>query len=143
MAGFATAEWCGERRALEIRGVQGDTGLAVVLYSLDTIQPDTYRVVPPGGADSLAPSAGVALRVFSNNAIDGYRSDSGTFVLDRERSGELSGSLDARAISVANGRRLSLSGKVQGLTVVAQERGCSPPAPTDSADSNARAAGTE
>ena len=54
-----TAEWCSEGRLLEIRAVHGDTAIAMVLYPLDTVQADTYRIMPPSGADSLAPSAAV------------------------------------------------------------------------------------
>jgi hypothetical protein len=129
----AIAEWCPEHGLLEIRAVYGDTGLAMVLYPLDTIDADTYRVVPGAGADSLAPSAAVALRLFSPNAIKGYQGDSGNVVLERTGAGELSGTLEARSRSVLNGELLRITGKFRDVVVVPQIRGCLPDVPADSA----------
>jgi hypothetical protein len=137
MAAPITAEWCGERRALEIRGVAGDTGVGVVLYPIDTIDADSYRIVVPGSADTLPPAASVALRVFSTNTIQGYQGDSGTVALERGDKGELSGVIEARARSVVNGQLLTVTGKLRDLAIVPQTRGCVPEIPTDSADTNA------
>ncbi|MBA3443589.1 MAG: hypothetical protein H0T58_01870 [Gemmatimonadales bacterium] len=141
LAASTTAEWCGERRALEIRAVQGDTGLAMVLYPLDSIEADTYLVSQPEAADSLAPSAGVALRLFSTNSVQGYQGDSGSVVLTQSSSGELSGRLAVSARSVVNGRPLTLTGKFQGLVVMPQSRGCGPDA-ADSTETYADSADT-
>ena len=129
----ATAEWCSERRLLEIRAMQGDTGFAMVLYPLDTVEADTYRVVPPEGADSMAPSAALALRVFSPSAIKGYQGDSGTVVLQRSRSGELSGIMEARSRPVLRTEPINISGKFSDLVVTPQTRGCAAEPPADSA----------
>lgn len=129
-----TAEWCSEGRLLEIRAVHGDTAIAMVLYPLDTVQPDTYRVVPARGADSLAPSAAVALRLFSPTAIKGYQGDSGRVVLRRSKSGELSGSVEARSRSVLNGELLTITGRFQDIVVVPQTRGCTTEEFYDSAE---------
>ena len=129
-----TAEWCSEGRLLEIRAIHGDTAIAMVLYPLDTVQADTYRVVPPRGADSLAPSAAVALRFFSPTAIKGYQGDSGSVVLRRSKSGELSGSVEARSRSVLNGELLTITGRFQDIVVVPQTRGCTAEAFYDSAE---------
>lgn len=141
MAAPSSAEWCADRRVLEIRSVQGDTGLAVVLYPLDTIEADTYRVVHPEARDSGAPSAGVALRLFASNAVQGYQGDSGNVVL-QSKSGALSGTLEARARSVVNGQQLRVSGKFQDIVVAPQSRGCAP-ASADTADTNAGPPGTD
>jgi hypothetical protein len=118
------SEWCPERRLLEIRAIQGDTGLAVVLYPVDTIEPDTYRVVLPESADTSPPAAAVALRVFSSNAVQGYQGDSGSVVMDRSSSGALSGTVEARLRSAVNGQLLTISGRLRDLVVVPQHRGC-------------------
>ena len=120
----AASEWCPEHRFLEIRAIQGDTGLAVLIYPVDTIEPDTYRVVLPQTADTSPPTAAVALRVFSSNAVQGYQGDSGSVVLDRSSSGALSGTLDARVRSAVNGQLLTISGRLRDLVVVPQHRGC-------------------
>jgi hypothetical protein len=121
----ATAEWCHLRRMLEIRAVQGDTGLALALYPAETLAAGKYRVVDPAKADSVPPAAGVALRWFSQTSIQGLQGDSGIVVLERSRSGELSGSLNAKGHSVVDGRRVSVTGKFRSLTVRPQSRGCS------------------
>jgi hypothetical protein len=137
MAAPMTAEWCDERRALEIRGIAGDTGLGLVLYPVDTIDADSYRIALPEGADTLQPAAAIALRVFSTNTVQGYQGDSGIVALERGKDGELSGVIEARARSVVNGQLLTVTGKVRDLTIVPQKRGCGPAAPGDSADTNA------
>ena len=137
MTAAATAEWCGERRALEIAGVRGDTGLALVLYPVDSIEAGTYPIVQPEGADTLAPAAGVALRLFKTNTIQGYQGDSGNVVLEEAESGELSATLSGRARSAVNGVRLNISGQAHGLTVVPQRRGCGPEPDSESPDTNA------
>lgn len=133
----ATAEWCPDRRLLEIRAAFGDTGFAMVLYPLDTVEADTYRILPPAGADSMAPSASVALRLFSANAIKGYQGDSGNVVVNRSGSGELSGTVDARSRSVLNGELLRITGKFRDLAVVPQTRGCSSDSTDDLSDPDA------
>jgi hypothetical protein len=144
MAAPMTAEWCDVRRALEIRGVAGDTGFGLVLYPVDTIDADSYRIVLPDGADTASPpSAAIALRVFSTNTIQGYQGDSGTIALERGTDGELSGVLEARARSVVNGQLLTVTGKLRDLTIVPQKRGCGTDIPADSADTNAGLSGAE
>ncbi len=133
ISALAAAEWCEDRVSLEIRAIQGDTGLGLALYPLDSIVSDSYRVVEPTRADSARPSASVALRLFSQTAIKGFQGDSGTVILKRSRSGQLSGSLAARARSVLNGAQIRLSGRFERVAVVPQERGCTaePPDTTE------------
>ena len=138
-----TAEWCGERRALEIRGVAGDTGVGLLLYPVDTIDADSYRVVLPEAADTHPPAAAIALRVYSTNTIQGYQGDSGTVILERAKDGELSGVIEARARSVVNDQLLIVTGKVRDLTIVTQKRGCGWVTPADSADSSAELSGAD
>jgi hypothetical protein len=144
MAAPMTAEWCDVRRALEIRGVTGDSGLGLVLYPVDTIDADSYRIVVPEAADTAPPpSAAIALRVFSTNTIQGYQGDSGTIALERGKDGELSGVIEARARSVVNGQLVTVNGKLRDLTIVPQKRGCETDIPADSADTNAALSGAE
>jgi hypothetical protein len=143
MAAPMTAEWCDLRRALEIRGIAGDTGLGLVLYPVDTIDADSYRIMLPEGADTAPPSAAIALRLFSTNTIQGYQGDSGTIALERGKDGDLSGVIEARARSVVNSQVLTITGKVRDLTIVPQKRGCGPDVPADSADTNAGPSGAD
>lgn len=134
ISAYAAAEWCADRLSLEIRAIQGDTGLAMALYPVDTIVSDSYRVIAPSGADSAPPSASLALRLFGQTAIKGYQGDSGTVILERSGSGQLSGRLVARARSVLGGEQIRLSGKFDRVAVKPQERGCGPRPPDTSAD---------
>lgn len=129
ISAHATAEWCADRLWLEIRAIQGDTGLAMALYPVDSVVPDSYPVVEPTGADSARPSAGVGLRLFSQTAVKGYQGDSGAVLLERSGSGQLSGSLTARARGVPNGEQIRLRGKFERVAILPQERGCTPESP--------------
>ena len=131
----ATAEWCAERLWLEVRAIQGDTGLAMVLYPVDSIESDSYPVLDPTRADSVRPSASLGLRLFSQTAVKGYRGDSGAVLLVRLSSGQLSGKVTARVRGVPNGEQVRLSGKFDRVAVLPQERGCGAESPDSSADS--------
>jgi hypothetical protein len=113
----ASAEWCAARRLLEIRAVQGDTGIALALYPKDTLVAGRYRVMDPLKAESLPPAAAVALRWFTENAVKGFQGDTGTVFLDRSPSGELGGSISAGARSVVDTQRVTVKGTFEGLTV--------------------------
>ena len=132
----ATAEWCTERRWLEIRAIQGDTGLALALYPVDSIESDSYPVVDPTRADSVRPSASLGLRLFSQTAVKGYRGDSGAVLLVRSSSGRLSGKVTARARGVPNGEQVRLSGNFDRVAVLPQERGCVAESPDSLQDSS-------
>jgi hypothetical protein len=117
IAAPASAEWCPDRRVLEIRAIQGDTGVAFALYPKDTIIAGRYRVVDPLRAESLPPAAGVALRWFTQNAVKGFQGDTGTVFLDRSPSGELAGSVSVAARSVADTQQVTVRGTFHGLTI--------------------------
>jgi hypothetical protein len=139
LSGGALAEWCDEQRRLEIRTVEGDTGLALAVFPDVVLSPDSYRVVAPGSKDSVAPSARVALRWFGKTAINGFQGDSGILVLERTDSGQLTGRLAARGSSVSNSARVTISGEFQNLAVVPQGRGCT----ADSTERDSAPADTE
>jgi hypothetical protein len=126
LSGRATAEWCSILRLLEIRALRGDTGIALALYPADTIIPGKYRVVDPAKAESLPPAAGMALRWATQIAVKGFQGESGSVVLDRSRSGELSGRITAAARSVTDTQRITIEGSFQDLTIRPQARGCAP-----------------
>jgi hypothetical protein len=113
----ATAEWCGERRLVEIRAIQGDTGFALALYPKDTLITGRYPVMDPLKAESLPPAAGIALRWFTQNAVKGFQGDTGTVFLDRSGSGELGGSVSGSAHSVSDTQRVRFKGTFEALTL--------------------------
>jgi hypothetical protein len=119
----ATAEWCGAKRLLEIRAIQGDTGIALAVYLKDTLTGGRYRVVDPPKAESLPPAAAVALRWFTQNAVKGFQGNTGTVILERSQSGELGGNLVAGTRSVTDTERVAVKGTFEGL-VVRRSPGC-------------------
>lgn len=127
VSGPATAEWCALRKLLEIRALQGDTGIALALYPADSVVAGEYRVLDPPKAESLPPAAGVALRWLTQTAIRGFQGESGTVVLERSGSGTLSGRVSAGARSVTDTQRVAINGTFRDLTVTPQSRGCTAP----------------
>jgi hypothetical protein len=126
IAGDATAEWCAPRRLLEIRAIQGDTGIAVALFPSDTLVVGRYRVVDPARAQAARPAAGIALRWFGQNAVEGFQGDSGWVELERTRSGGLSGTMEARVRSVTDTKRVRVTGRFQEVKVATQPPDCLP-----------------
>jgi hypothetical protein len=109
---------------LEIRAVVGDTGVAIAVYPRDTLAAGKYPVMDPVRAESLPPAAGLALRWAAQTSIKGFQGESGSIVIERSGSGELSGSLAAGARSIADTGRLKVRGKFQHLAVAVSKRGC-------------------
>jgi hypothetical protein len=128
ISGPAAAEWCSSRRRLEIRTVQGDTGIALVIYPAETIVAGQYRVVDPVKAESLPPAAAIALRWLTQTMVQGFQGDSGVIALERSPAGLLSGRIRVGARSVVDAQKVSVTGTFQDLTVRPQPRGCVEPA---------------
>ena len=117
MSAPASASWCASRHMLEVRSIQGDTGLALALYPAETLTAGVYRVVAPPRAESLPPAASVALRWLTPKVVQGFRGDGGTVRLERSSSGQVSGQVSARARSVVDTQRLTISGTFRDLTL--------------------------
>ncbi len=150
----AVAEWCDGLKVLELRAIQGDTGIALVLFPADSVPPADsavrtgfgaqrdsaarrdsvvpadsvtpggYRVVPPERADSSRPSAAVALRWFAETSIRGFRGDSGTVALEATGPGASAGRFSAYLKSATEGSRLTVTGSFKGLTVTPAPKSC-------------------
>jgi hypothetical protein len=138
LSGRATAEWCSILRLLEITAIRGDTGIALAIHPADTIIPGKYRVIEPGKTDSLPPAAGIALRWAAQTAIKGFQGESGSVILERSPSGELSGQIAATARSVTDTQRIAIDGSFRGLMIHPQARGCSQPLETFDEDAQPR-----
>jgi hypothetical protein len=130
----ATAEWCAVLRLLEVSAIRGDTGVALAVYARDTLSQGTFRIVPPARAESLPPAAGIALRWPTQTAIIGFQGESGSVVLERTRSGELSGRISAAARAVNDTAVIRIEGTFQNLAIRPQSRGCIRPPKVDSVD---------
>jgi hypothetical protein len=130
LSGGATAEWCGILKLLEIRGIRGDTGIALAIYPADTIQTGDYPVREPTRAESLPPAAGLALRWTTETAVKGFQGESGSIRLGRSAAGVLSARVKAAARSVTDSQRIWVQATFRDLTVHPQTRGCVKPAET-------------
>ncbi len=128
------AEWCDSLGMLEIRAVQGDTGLAVAVFPASAPRPDSYPVLPPHVADRATPSAAVALRWFAETAIRGFQGDSGVVVIERA-DGRITGSFRSALRSVGDTARLDLQGSFRDVPVGPATRGCAPRPATGPGDS--------
>jgi hypothetical protein len=117
------AEWCDSLRMLEIRALQGDSGLAVAVYPESTVQSDSYPVLLPDRADSSPPSSAVALRWFAETSIKGFQGDSGLVVLEQS-DGRVSGHVEAGMRSTNDPMRLVLRGAFRDVRIVPAVRGC-------------------
>ncbi len=127
LSGPASAGWCELHRVLEIRTVQGDTGIALALYPGKALAPGAYTVVDPARAESIPPAAAVAARWPTKTQVQGFRGDSGRVDLQRSSTGHLSGTVTARARSVIDTQRIRLTGTFRDLAVRADSLGCQPP----------------
>jgi hypothetical protein len=124
LSGPAIAEWCAVLRVLEIRGIRGDTGVAVAIYPGDTLlAPGRYPVVRPTVVDSLS-HANIGVRWASETSIKGFQGESGSIVVERAGSGELTGRVSAAARSVTDTAGLTINGSFKDLTIRPQARGC-------------------
>lgn len=142
----AVAEWCDSLGLLEVRAIRGDTGIALVLYPVDSVTsasavvPGDYPVVPPARADSSRPSAAVALRWFAETSIRGFRGDSGAVTLAAIGPGAGAGRFSAHLGSATEGSKLTVSGSFTGLSIAPASSGCpgrhpgAPVQPDDSGD---------
>jgi hypothetical protein len=122
----AVAEWCGILRLLEIRGIRGDTGIALAIFVPDTVSAGEYRVIDPARAESLPPAAALALRWASSTSIIGFQAESGSVVLEQADSTGVSGRVRAAARSVNDTQRIAVEGEFRDLNVRSQARGCAP-----------------
>lgn len=124
LSGPATAEWCDTLKVLQIQALAGDSGVAIALYPVDSIRPDSYPVLLPSKADSVPPAAAVALRYFAETAVKGYQGDSGRVLLRDTVGGRLSGRFSASLKSATDGSRLRAGGVFHDVPVVRARRGC-------------------
>lgn len=137
----AVAQWCDTLKLLELSAVHGDTGIALLLYppdsiaQSDSVAPGDYPVVPPQRADSVRPSAAVALRWFAETSIRGFRGDSGRVTLAATAPGQRAGRFSAHLRSATDASRLTVTGSFTGLTVTPATPDCAgrPPAEPDEA----------
>ena len=134
MGAPARAEWCDSLGVLEIRAILGDTGLALALYAMGRVEPDSYPVARPTPRAPKPPAAGIAARWFAETAIRGFQGDSGAVVVETGGA-QLSGRFRASMRSVNDSGRLELSGRFSGVRITPAGRGCVARRPVERPDS--------
>jgi hypothetical protein len=112
----ATAAWCDSLTLLQIQGLSGDTGIAIILYPVKEFGAGRFPVVSPAKADSAPPAAAVALRWFAETALRGFQGDSGAVIVEQDRSGTYAGTFELAAHSVTDPAHLTIRGSFRGLT---------------------------
>lgn len=135
MAGPVRVEWCDSLRLLEIRGVHGDTGVALAVYPVAEVKVDSYPIVAPGGADSLRPAAAAGVRWFAETAVRGFQGEEGAVILERA-DGRVAGRFHGSLRSVTDGRTLTFSGSWRDAPVRSATRGCMARRPAEPEDSS-------
>lgn len=127
----ATALWCREGHWLEVTGLLGDTGVAVVVYPADTVRTGQYAVHDP--ADSLGSGAGVALRWFGEDAVHAFQSRSGSVTVSDDEGGTVRGRFEALVVAVIRPETLTVTGEFRRTSVTLGADECagrvSPPGP--------------
>lgn len=130
----ASAEWCDSLRTVQIQGLRGDTGIAILVYPVKEFGPGRFPVVPPARADTAPPAAAVAIRWFAETAVRGFQGDSGAVIVRQDRAGSYTGTFELAAHSVTDPAHITIRGSFRGLTVRPGRRECVPKAPhSDSA----------
>jgi hypothetical protein len=88
----ATANWCAAGHLLEIMGIAGDSGIAVLLYPADGVKSGSFAVIDPLHEPVHTGAAAVAARWPDGEQIVGYRGVKGTATLKVD-AGTISGSI--------------------------------------------------
>lgn len=109
-----TAVWCRDANRLEVTLVQGDLGVGLVLYPADSQLAGEYPAFDPGADTVARPSAAAAVRWFTEQAIEGYQSDSGAIALDAEGP-RLSGRFGFRLRSLDGLKKVRLTGTLKEM----------------------------
>ena len=85
-AGTPKVTWCGSIQRLELTAVDGsDAGIGLAIYPPGELRPGRYDAFDPGIDSIHRPGVASASRWFTEQAVKGFQSDSGS--LDLERTG--------------------------------------------------------
>jgi hypothetical protein len=117
MRGRGVVVWCPGPKLAIITGVQGDTGVGLVVHPRDSLVPGAYRVLAPDSARAAAPAAAVVLRLMTRNAIEGYQGRSGALTIAEARDRHVSGQLQAEIEVVGGVQRYDFQGDLSDLPV--------------------------
>jgi hypothetical protein len=110
----ASIRWCPRSSRLEVEAVREDAGIAMVLYTVDSLYVGTYEAFDPAVYPMQRPGVAGAARWFTEQEVHGYQSDSGSAELRRE--GELyTLRFGFRMLSIGMIDTIRLTGRVRGF----------------------------
>jgi hypothetical protein len=125
MTGKAAAIWCADARVAQITGVQGDTGVALLVHPAESLVAGRYRIADPVKAHDSAGTAAIGLRLLGPTAVVGYQGESGTLTVERVESGRLSGRFESTAkVATALAGTVKLNGRFERVRVTPGGTAC-------------------
>jgi hypothetical protein len=124
MRGRGMVVWCPGPKLAIVTGVQGDTGVGLVVHPRDSLVSGTYPIRDADSARATAPAAAVALRLMSRNAIEGYQGRRGTLTVTDVRDRRFSGKLQAELEVVGGVGRRELQGELRDLPLTVGGPAC-------------------
>lgn len=110
----ARAGWCAEAARLELAAIREDEGMGLALYPLDSLGPGTYPAFDPGVDTTPRPGVAAAARWYTDPAIVGYQSDSGSLTLTRAGAA-LTGEFGFRLTDLTREDTIRLTGRFQDV----------------------------
>ena len=123
----ATLNWCPITRVGVLEAISGDSGIAVVLYEVESLTNGPHTVVSPDmGATAPKPGASFVMRwirIKPDTVVVGFRSETGTARIQIAR-GMASGDINARMRAVTGTDTLVAQGSFRGVPVVTTAKGC-------------------
>jgi len=124
------ALWCAGPAWLELFAGSNDTGVAVAVFTRDSVLEGRFPILPVGERDdSLRPMASLAVRWFSETELLAFEGRSGTVELAMADDG-LTARLTGHLMVLTDDDTLDLTGSFPALRVVRGGPGC--PAAGDS-----------
>ncbi|MEO8634415.1 MAG: hypothetical protein ABI587_03960 [Gemmatimonadales bacterium] len=113
--GTAKVVWCGSIQRLELIAVDdNDAGIGLTIFPAVELRPGHYDAFDPGIDTVRRPGAAAAARFFTEQAVKGFQSDSGS--LDLERTGSTFGArFGFRMRSLEGGDTVRLTGHVKDV----------------------------
>lgn len=121
----ARVNWCPVTRTGVLEAIAGDTGIAVVLYEVNSLTRGPHAVVTPGGPAVVPrPGASVVMRwPKDSTALLAFTSQSGLIDV-RTAPRLLSGTLSIRLRASSGDDTLAMQGSFTDVPVVAMAVGC-------------------
>ena len=107
------AIWCVGDQRLELTAEQGDAGVGLALYPLDSLVSGEYPAFDQGADTIHRPGVAAGVRWFTESAVRGYQGDSGGLTLTREGE-RMAGRFSFRLRSLEGSDTVRMTGQFSG-----------------------------